>query len=76
MISAKESLIPPASGSTILGITILIFAGVSALLHHFGYSSEAALVIAGGWAIVHPQVNRSIPVAEAPPNQTLPEALN
>lgn len=50
----------------------------SAMLRHFGFSAEAALMLSGTeaaiWLVCHPQVNRSVPVQEVPPNQALSEA--
>ncbi len=64
----------PASGTTILGVWTLVYLAASAALRHFGYTAEAAVALAAVGVIAHPQVNRSIPVSEAPPNQTLPQA--
>ena len=72
--------LPPASGTTIIGIATGVGVVSSIMLRHFGFSAEATLIVsatdAAIWLVCHPQVNRSIPVQEAPPNQTLPEAKN
>lgn len=70
--------LPPASGTTIIGIATGVGVISSMVLRHFGFSAEATLIIsateAAIWLVCHPQVNRSVPVQEAPPNQALPEA--
>lgn len=70
--------LPPASGTTIIGIATGVGVVSSMVLRHFGFSAEATLIIsateAAIWLVCHPQVNRSVPVQEAPPNQALPEA--
>ena len=70
--------LPPASGTTIIGIATGVGVASSVVLRHFGFSAEATLVLSGTeaaiWLVCHPQVNRSVPVREAPPNQALPEA--
>ena len=70
--------LPPASGTTIIGIATGVGVVSSMMLRHFGFSAEAALTVSGTeaavWLVCHPQVNRSVPVLEAPPNQALPEA--
>ena len=70
--------LPPASGTTIIGIATGLGVVSSMMLRHFGFSAEAALTVSGTeaaiWLVCHPQVNRSVPVREAPPNQALPEA--
>ena len=70
--------IPSASGTTIIGIATGIGVVSSIVLRHFGFSAEAALTVSGTeaavWLVCHPQINRSVPVQENPPNQALPEA--
>ena len=70
--------LPPASGTTIIGIATGLGVISSVTLRHFGFSAEATLVISATesaiWLVCHPQINRSVPVQEAPPNQALPEA--
>lgn len=70
--------LPPASGTTIIGIATGVGVVSSVMLRHFGFGAEATLIIsateAAIWLVCHPQINRSIPVREAPPNQSLPEA--
>ncbi len=66
--------LPSASGTTILGVWTLVYLAASALLRHFGYPAEAAVALAAVGVIVHPQVNRSVPVSEASPNDPLPQA--
>ena len=63
--------LPPASGTTILGTWCLVGIAGSAVLRHFGYPAEAAAALAAVGCICHPQVNRSVPVSDAPPNETL-----
>ena len=79
VIRAFRNPIPPASGTTIIGIATGIGVVMSVVLRHFGCSAEAALAVSGAqaaiWLVCHPQVNRSVPVSEAPPNHALPEAL-
>ena len=71
--------LPPASGTTIIGIATGVGVVSSVVLRHFGCGTEAALAVSGAeaaiWLVCHPQVNRSVPVSEAPPNHALPEAL-
>lgn len=70
--------LPPASGTTIIGIATGVGVMSSMMLRHFGFSAEGTLVISATesaiWLVCHPQVNRSVPVQETPPNQALPEA--
>ena len=70
--------LPPAAGTTIIGIATGVGVVSSMVLRHFGFSAEAALTVSGTeaaiWLVCHPQVNRSVPVREAPPNHALPEA--
>ena len=79
MIRAFRNPLPPASGTTIIGIATGVGVASSMVLRHFGCGAEATLAVSGAeaaiWLVCHPQVNRSVPVSEAPPNHTLPEAL-
>ena len=67
--------IPPASGTTIIGIATGLAIVSSVALRHFGFDTEATLAISGGeaavWLVLHPQVNHSVPVSDAPPNEPL-----
>jgi len=79
MTRAFHNPLPPASGTTIIGIATGVGVASSVVLRHFGCGAEAALAVSGAeaaiWLVCHPQVNRSVPVSEVPPNHTLPEAL-
>lgn len=79
MTRAFHNPLPPASGTTIIGIATGVGVVSSVILRHFGCGAEAALAVSGAeaaiWLVCHPQVNRSVPVSEVPPNLTLPEAL-
>ena len=70
--------IPPASGTTIIGIATGLGIASSVVLRHFGFGVEATLAVSGAesaiWLVCHPQVNRSVPVSEASPNNPLPQA--
>lgn len=70
--------LPPASGTTIIGIATGVGVASSMILQHFGFNTESTLIVsatdAAIWLVCHPQVNRSVPVQEAPPNKALPEA--
>ena len=70
--------LPPASGTTIIGIATGVGVVSSVMLRHFGFNAEATLTVSAAeaaiWLVCHPQINRSIPVQEAPPNHTLSEA--
>jgi len=66
--------LPPASGTTILGLWSLMGIGASVALRHYGYPVEAGAALAAVGCICHPQVNRSVPVTADPPNDPLPGA--
>lgn len=78
MTRTLHNPLPPASGTTIIGIATGIGVVSSVVLRHFGFSAEATLAASGTeaaiWLVCHPQINRSIPVQETPPNQVLPDA--
>lgn len=69
---------PPASGSTILAIAALVYLvvslGLSVLFRHWGYSTEAGIMCAAGWAAFQREINEAVPVSDAPPNDPLPGA--
>lgn len=79
MTRAFHNPLPPASGTTIIGIATGVGVVSSVILRHLGCGAEAALAVSGAeaaiWLVCHPQVNRSVPVSEVPPNHTWPEAL-
>ncbi len=62
--------LPPASGTTIIGIATGLGIASSVVLRHFGCSEEATFALSGAasavWLVCHPQVNRSVPVSPEP----------
>jgi len=62
--------LPPASGTTIIGIATGLGIASSVVLRHFGCGEEATFALSGAasavWLVCHPQVNRSVPVSPEP----------
>lgn len=73
-LGAVRSKIPTASGTTIIGIAAALGVASGIVLRWLGYPEEAGLAVSAAWAIIHPEVNRSVPVAEMPPHAPLPAA--
>ncbi len=66
--------LPPLSGTTVLGLWATVGLLADLVLRHFGHETEAVWVLTtAGW-IVHPELNRAVPVREEAPHDVLPQA--
>ncbi len=67
-----RKILPAASGTTILAFAAMVYLivslGLSALFRHFGYSTEAGILCAAGWAAFQREINEAVPVSPTPPN--------
>lgn len=70
--------LPPASGTTIIGLWLVAGIGASVTLRHFGFGDEAALALSGTvmalGMVAHPQVGRAVIVSPDPPNEPVAAA--
>ncbi len=63
--------LPPLSGTTVLGLWATVGLAADLLLRAFGHETEAVWVLTTvGW-MMHPEINRSVPVSDVAPHAPL-----
>lgn len=65
-LAALRRRIPPASSTTIVGVSTLVGVASSIVLRRLGYPEEAGVVVGAVWSIIHPQIDARATAARPP----------